>query len=239
MGVVRWEKRERLIKFLRAGAWDVEMALTILRNYLDSGRLYTNIVKISLPKQLDVAWTRKLNTVLEYRDVYGGRIYIYRPGSWNPDEVTVNELFASSYCLFELMAEEIKTQLSGVTCVVDVQGFGFKQLRNIGIEQIKCMTGFMSGSFPLWVRKIHIVNAPRLFGVLHNMMKPFLDDRVKDNMIFHGFEYTELHKEVPPFLLPPSMGGSSPINNDVCVQLLKDRNDLFVDIVEKSLKHST
>merc|ERR1711884_370619 len=29
----KWEKRERLIKFLRAGAWDVEMALAILRNY--------------------------------------------------------------------------------------------------------------------------------------------------------------------------------------------------------------
>jgi len=235
----RWEKRERLIKFLRAGAWDVEAALQVLRNYLESGILYTSIVKLSIPKELDVVWSRKLNTVPEYRDVYGRRIYIYRPGSWNPDEVSVDQLFASAYTMFELIAEEVKTQLAGVTCVVDMYGFGFKQLRNIGIEQVKCMTGFMAGSFPIWVRRIHIVNNPRLFGVLHNMMKPFLDDRVKDNMIFHGSDYTELHKEVPPFLLPPTMGGQQKVNNDRCVQLMKERNDIYVEIMQKSLANST
>jgi len=235
----KWEKDEHLIKFLRAGSWDTQTALTILQTYLNSGKLYTGIVRVAIPKQLEHVWEKKLSAVTEYRDHYGRRIFIYRPGSWNPDEVHVNELLASSYVMFELMAEEIKTQIAGVTCVVDLYGFGFKQLRNFGIEQVKCMTSFMSGAFPLWVRKIHVVNNPRLFSVLHNMMKPFLDERVKDNMVFHGSDYTELHKEVPVSILPDTMGGPGELDNKVSINLLRERNQHYIDIVEKTLKHST
>jgi len=235
----KWERDEHLIKFLRAASWDTQTALTILQTYLNSGKLYTGIVKVAIPKQLEHVWKKKLTAATEYRDQYGRRIFIYRPGIWNPDEVNVNEFLASSYVTFELMAEEMKNQIAGVTCVCDLYGFGFKQLRNIGIEQIKCMTSFMSGAFPLWVRKIHVVNNPRLFSVVHNMMKPFLDERVKDNMVFHGSDFTELHKEVPSYLLPDTMGGPGELENEVCVKLLLERNQHYIDIVEKSLKHST
>ena len=65
----------------------------------------------------------------------------------------------------------------------DIHGFLF---RNIGMEQVRCMTSFMSGAFPIWIRKVHVCNNPRLFGVLYNMMTPLMDDRVKGNMVFHG-----------------------------------------------------
>merc|ERR1711962_334745 len=147
----RWECDEQLIKFLRAANWDVHGAVTIVQSYLNSGKLYADIVIKAIPKKLDHVWDKKLHAVSEHRDQYGRRIFIFRPGMWNPDEITVNELLAGSYMHFELMADEVKTQVAGVTCVCDMYGFGLKQLRNIGIEQIKCMTGFMAGSFPLWM----------------------------------------------------------------------------------------
>jgi len=235
----KWEKRERLIKFLRAGSWDVQASLDILKNYLDSGRLYTSVVRESLPSRLDKVWNLQLNAITEYRDADGRRIYVYRPGKWNPDEVTVDQFFASQYCMFELLADEIRNQIAGVTCVADISGFGLKHIRNFGIEQVKCMTSFMSGSFPLWIRKIHVVNNPSLFSVLYNMMRPLLDERVKNNMVFHGSNYTELHKEIPPSILPKSMGGTGEMNNSESVRLMKERTSLYQDIVDKALKHST
>lgn len=233
-----WESREHLIRFLRAGNWDENAALAILREHLQSGKLYTSIVRLAVPNKLDKVWAKRLSAVTEYRDVYGRRIFIYRPGAWNPDEIDVNELFASSYVMFELMANEIKNQIAGVTCVCDLQGFGFKHLRSFGLEQVKCVTSFMSGSFPLWIRRIHVVNAPRLFAVLYNMMQPFMDERMKNNMIFHGSDYTQLHKEVPPFLLTSSMGGTQKkLDNDVSVDMVIKRNHIYEALVQKTLKH--
>ena len=113
----------------------------------------------------------------------------------------LDDFYASAYCLFEMVAREVKTQIAGVTVVNDVSGFGFRHLRCLGLEQMKCIIAFMNGAFPIWFRRIHVVNNPRqvsvyfkaiqqgnlrLFGVLYNIAKPFLSERVKENIVFHG-----------------------------------------------------
>ncbi len=55
--------------------------------------------------------------------------------------------------------------MAGVTCVADISGLGFKHIRSLGLEQIRCMAAFLTGSFPLWFRRIHIVHHPR-FGLV-------------------------------------------------------------------------
>ena len=101
--------------------------------------------------------------MLPHRDQYGRRVYIYRPGKWNPDKVHFNDVFCTGYSLCELVAPETKTQIAGVTCIADAEGFGFKQLRNFTLEHARNATNFVQDSFPLWFRVIHVINAPRLF----------------------------------------------------------------------------
>ena len=37
-----------------------------------------------LPSQLDKVFAEQINTMTESRDEYGRRVYIFRPGRWNP-----------------------------------------------------------------------------------------------------------------------------------------------------------
>ena len=53
----------------------------------------------------------------------------YRMGAWNPQEVTTKEFFTAAFTLFELIAQEEKTQIAGVTVVADIAGFGFKHIK--------------------------------------------------------------------------------------------------------------
>jgi len=80
------------------------------------------------------------------------------------------------------------------------------------------------------------VNNPAIFSVLYNLAKPFLDDRVKKNMVFHGSSYEELHKAVPAFLLPQSCGGpEGEIEENVeSVRLVLERSELFKRIAKFS-----
>ena len=39
-------------------------------------------------------------------------------------------------------------------------------IRNLGVNEVRLASAFLSGSFPLWVRRIHFVNQPRSFLLL-------------------------------------------------------------------------
>ena len=51
--------------------------------------------------------------------------------------------------------------MAGLTVINDVTGLGWRHLRCLGLEQMKAIVAFMNGAFPIWVRRIHIVNQPR------------------------------------------------------------------------------
>ena len=111
-----------------------------------------------------------------------------------------------------------RTQIAGVTIIEDAEGFGLNQLRHFTIENAKNMTSFTQDSFPLWFRSIHIVNAPRLFYLAYNVVKPFLNERVKNNLFFHS-SLESLHEHVPKDILPEELGGDmGPYDNQHCVQ---------------------
>jgi len=224
-----------LVRFLRAGRWEVESALEVLKAYSGLGREYTHYVSRAIPSRLDRVWRSHLNTMTEKRDKFGRRVYIFRLGQWDPETVPVEEYYASAYVLLELVAREVKTQVAGITVVNDVSGFGFKHMRVLGLDQLRCIAAFMTGAFPLWFHKIHVINHPRLFNVLFNMIKPFLNDRVRDNIVFHGSDLQTLHKEVSPELLPGDLGGSGELDNSAAVEAAKNLDDYYKEHVEKAL----
>jgi len=231
----RSQDRGYLTRFLRAGSWNVESAMDVLRAYFSLGKDYTQYVSRAIPSKLNRVWSNHLNTMTEKRDKFGRRVYIFRLGQWDPDTVPVEEYYASAFVLMELVSREVKSQIAGVTVVNDVSGFGFRHIRVIGLDQIRCIAAFLTGSFPLWFNKIHIVNHPRLFNVLFNMIKPFLNDRVRENIIFHGNDLKSLHQEVCPELLPGDLGGSGELDNTAAVAAAKKLDDHFKEHAEKAL----
>ena len=130
--------------------------------------------------RLDSVWNAKINTMTEKRDKFGRRIYLFRlgtkhfkvcliilqklyftSGKWDPDRVKLEDFYASAYVLLELAAREVRTQVAGLTVINDVTDLGWRHLRCLGLEQMKAIVAFMNGAFPIWVRRIHIVNQPR------------------------------------------------------------------------------
>ena len=57
--------------------------------------------------------------------------------------------------------------------------------RNLGINELKCLSQFLSGAFPIWMRRIHIVNNPRIFNMFLTLCKPFTSERVRENIVMH------------------------------------------------------
>jgi len=219
-----------MVRFLRSGSWKVEEALKILMAYCSLGEEYQVYVEKAVPSGLDSVWKKRLNTMCEKRDGHGRRVYIFRLGKWDPDTLPVEEFYASAYVLLELVAREVKTQIAGVTVIADINGFSFKHIRNLGIDQIRCIAAFLTGGFPLWFRRIHVVHYPRIFNVLFNMMGPFLNERIRSNIIFHGSDLSDLHKEVAPEILPSDLGGSGDLDNTAAVATAKQLDEHYKEL---------
>ena len=141
------EYNDFLLKFLRAANHDIDMATQILINYIQqfkNGPKYSkNVTNMEVIRRV---YDDKVGTLLPHRDKYGRRVYFYRPGKWNPDTVSLEDVFCAGYMLCEAAAREPMSQVCGCTVICDAANFGFKQLRQFAIEDIKAFSSFMQVS---------------------------------------------------------------------------------------------
>jgi len=223
-----------LIRYLRGSNWKVETAVELIKASYVQVKDFFPFMSAGSPNTLEHVWSRSLVTIPLERDQHGRRVFIFRLGQWCPDEISSKEFFTAAYTLFELVAEEEKTQIAGVTVVADIAGFGLKHLKNLGMDELQALCNFLTGAFPLWFRKIHIINNPRLFNMFLTLCKPFVSDRLRDNIVMHNYDLASLHAEVPPVLLPSYLGGDQTTATTACVAAAKERDGHFVERIEQA-----
>ncbi|PIK58148.1 putative alpha-tocopherol transfer protein-like [Apostichopus japonicus] len=65
-----------------------------------------------------------------------------------------------------------------------------------------------SNCIPVRISGIHFVNEPVLFDGAFTIMKPFMNDKMRQRVKMHGSNYSALHKYVSPKILRGS--GAAP-----------------------------
>ncbi len=114
--------------------------LTNYVNHINSCPQYYGHARASRARAI---CSMKAHGVMQRRDQHGRRVYIYRPGNWNPDKFKFEECFALGYMISELLALEPKTQIAGVTTVADASGFGWKQFRHFSLDDARNSAKFI------------------------------------------------------------------------------------------------
>jgi len=84
------------------------------------------------------------------------------------------------------------------------------------------------------MRRIHIINNPRIFNIFLNLCKPFVNERVRENIMMHSHDLESLHGEVSPSLLPKYLGGAQDKELYKCVEKAKEMDDYFLKNIENA-----
>ena len=135
---------EFLLKFLRAGNHDVENAAQILINYIRLMRDHPQYYKSCLNAEaIQQTFDEKIHTVLPHRDKFGRRIFVWRPGRWDPEKICFTDSYCATYMLCEMMAIEPMTQITGCIVVCEGSNMGLKQLKALSIEDIRNCANFI------------------------------------------------------------------------------------------------
>jgi hypothetical protein len=131
----------------------------------------------------------------------------------------------------ELLAREQKTQISGIVAVVDMADFGWYHMMQLSVDYIRSMASLIQSTFPIRFREIHIINESYFFDFVFTLVKPFLTDKIRSRIIFHGADMESLHRYISPSILPAEFGGEQPpFDNTSMVLQLHNLEQYFVDL---------
>ena len=78
-----------------------------------------------------------LNFLPFLRDKHGRRVYIWKAGRWEPNKIPYGMIYSAGYSMMELISLEPKTQVAGVTMIMDANGYGYKHFTGISMSDMK------------------------------------------------------------------------------------------------------
>ena len=155
-------------------------------------------------------------------DKQGRPIYIQYLGGINVHKVlsiateeTVIKLFIQEYEKFlhlklpacsEASGRLIETSLN----IMDVSGISLKVLTKESQRILKAVTGFTQDNYPEMMGNMIIINAPYIFKVIYNIIKPMLSPRTQSKITVLGTRYLDkLLEYVDAECIPEKIGGTS------------------------------
>ena len=216
------EDEKKLLRFLRARNFKVDRAAEMYLKHLEWREEWgvDDILFQEFPER---------DQLLEYFpqgyhmcDKQGRPIYIQYLGGINVHKVlsfateeTIVKLFIQEYEKFlhlklpacsEASGKLIETSLT----IMDVKGISLKILTKETQRIMKCVTGFVQDNYPEMMGNMIIINAPYIFKVIFNMIKPMLSPRTQSKITVLGTRYMDqLLEYVDLSCIPENIGGTS------------------------------
>lgn len=118
---------------------------------------------------------------------------------------------------------EPETQVNGAVVIFDMDGLSLQQTWQFTPQFAKRIVDWLQDAVPLRIKAIHIVNQPKIFQIVFALFKPFLREKLRNRIYFHGTDRASLHNHMSAKCLPANYDGtlSEPrVNGDQWYELL-------------------
>ncbi|KAH6930564.1 hypothetical protein HPB50_014730 [Hyalomma asiaticum] len=198
-----------LLRFLRVRKFNVEAALRTVRHYYRVRHTSGPVFRDFLPSKVPPA-ARKLMMVMKEKDVHGRRIFLFKPGIWEVEDCSFVDVHRAMILCLEHLAKDPTTQTLGMVILFDYGGFTTEKLLAVNMGMMKKFFEYLQDSMPMRLKALHGVNQGKAFDVLLAIVRPFMKAKLLQRITLHGRNFGELHKEIPPKILPEEYGGQAP-----------------------------
>lgn len=198
-----------LVRFLRPCKYYPESALKLVQNYYSFKVKHENVYKDLKPSREKNIFDHNILTVLPNRDQHGRRVLIIELGKkWKHNKCSLDEVFKGCVLYVEAAMLEPATQIAGAVVIFDMDGLTLQQTWQFNPPFAKRILDWLQEAVPLRVKNIHIINQPYVFNMVFALFKPFLKEKLKNRIIFHGTDRKSLHQYMSPKCLPECYGGT-------------------------------
>ncbi|KAL0274471.1 UNVERIFIED_CONTAM: hypothetical protein PYX00_006884 [Menopon gallinae] len=206
------DRDEILIRYLRPVKFYPESALALMKRIAEFKQKHASVVKDLMPVMMeDVMLNNKGINVLVDRDQDGRRILVAQVGkNWDTSKVSNVQVFQLFYLIHLAALVEPATQVNGVVVIMDFEGLGLKQIKELTPNFSLRLLSFIQDAMPLRLKEVHIVKQPRIFSMVWKIFKPLIKEKLDKRLHFHGNDMSSLHKFISPSCLPEDYDGKLP-----------------------------
>ncbi|XP_053981401.1 retinaldehyde-binding protein 1 [Hylaeus volcanicus] len=201
-----------LMIFLRPTKFYAESAYKLMKRVADFKEKNASLFQNLMPADEKAAIVENnVVNVLKGTDHKGRRVLFVNCGrTWDPSKVSADQILRLFYLVHDVAMLEPETQIHGTTVIMDFDGLAMKQVLGFTPSFSMKLLTFIQDAIPLRLKEVHIVKQPFLFNMVWQMFKPFVREKLKKRMFFHGSKMTSLHAHIPPSHLPKNYAGDLP-----------------------------
>ena len=109
--------------------------------------------------------------------------------------------------------------------IIDLSGLSFRTVTHSTLKKLmKYLAAINSDHYPESLKKMFIVNTPRVFSLGWSMMKPLLDERTLSKITIYSDGFTDaLLEYIDIEVLPTWLGGRCDLGEDLDIDAYHER----------------
>lgn len=205
-----------LLRFLRAKKFRVGDAFLLLCRYFEYRQQHRELFRglntgsrneNGGESAIQMALLDGLPGVLSERDPCGRPIIILLASNWDHSRYDVRIVYQAVLLTLERLVEEEAVQAAGVVVILDWSNFPARLTTSLSPKLLRLMLDGLQDAFPLRLCSMHLVNQPWYVEAALGLARPFMKEKLRSRIHFHGNNLATLHAQVPPRLLPAELGG--------------------------------
>lgn len=186
-------EEEFLQVFLRPCKYYPKSAFSLMKRYFRFRQNYPHIYADLLPSKEKTALCANLVYPLPFRAKDGSRVVVVEGGKrWNPKEVSLNAFFKGLIIMLYIAMGEANTQIAGAQIILDVEGLSLSHVTYLTPSFAKMLVDFVQKCLPLRLKSIHVVKQSFFFNMAFAIFKPFLEEKIRKRIHFHGTNWDNL-----------------------------------------------
>ncbi|CAH1798274.1 unnamed protein product [Owenia fusiformis] len=195
-----------LLRFLRCAKFCQLRARKTIENYLDiCSQMPEWFSDVDTTDENILKYFKSgLFLVLPGRDDEGRKIFVFRPEVYDLHDKSLNSTDMGRACvgmLLYLLRDEA-TQINGIVALEDRTNFTMSHMKQMAPTFTKGVKCFMGGQFPLRYKAIHWYNSGALTDALMTLIKPFMQEKLRQRVQMHGNSMESVFECIPMRLLP-------------------------------------
>ncbi|KAL3272762.1 hypothetical protein HHI36_014223 [Cryptolaemus montrouzieri] len=203
-----------LIKFLNARKYNIETTYKLIQNYYWYRKKHLPLFGNLKIEDCDIknCITNCLPGVLPSKDRKGRCVLLFLANNWDCT-YSLMSIYRTLLFTLEYLLEDHHNQNTGFVVIVDWTEFTFRKTSHFSPSVLKVMVEGLQNCFPARFKGVHFLGQPWYVEAALMVIKPFLNDKIKERIYVHGNNMSVLHEHVHKDILPSDLGGERPSYN--------------------------